>query len=95
MIIAKVKLNKSDFLKEDKMKAKVIKFNNGSSIQTIQTETVVRSRPKFPTHFFMARGNNKPAISLVQMIEYCYGIELTDEEKLEIWNLFYGGDCSD
>ena len=77
------------------MKAKVIKFNNGSSIQTIQTETVVRSIPKFPAHFFMARGNNKPAISLVQMIEYCYGTELTDEEKFEIWNLFYGGDCSD
>ena len=54
------------------MKAKVIKFNNGSSIQTIQTETMVRSRPKFPVHFFMARGNNKPAISLVQIIEYCY-----------------------
>ena len=56
---------------------------------------MVRSRPKFPAHFFMARGNNKSAISLVQMIEYCYGIELTDEEKFEIWNLFYGGDCSD
>ena len=77
------------------MKAKVIKFKNGSSIQTIQTETVVRSRPKFPAHFFMARGNNKPAISLVQMIEYCYGIELTDEEKFEIWNLFYRGDSDD
>ena len=74
------------------MKAKVIKFNNGSSIQT---ETMIRSRPKFPVHFFIARGNNKPAISLVQMIECCYGIELTDEEKFEIWNLFYGGDCSD
>ena len=77
------------------MKAKVIKFNNGNTIQTIQTETVVRSRPKFPAHFFIARGNNKPAISLVQMIEYCYVIELTDEEKFEIWNLFYGGDSDD
>ena len=77
------------------MKAKVIKFNNGNSIETIQTETVVRSIFYFPVYFFMARGNNKPAISLVQMIEYCYGIELTDEEKFEIWNLFYGGDCSD
>ena len=77
------------------METKVIKFNNGNIIQTIQTETVVRSRPKFPIHLFMARGNNKPAISLVQMIEYYYGIELTDEEKFEIWNLFYGGDCSD
>ena len=77
------------------MKAKVIKFNNGSSIQTIHTETVVRSRCKFPAHFFIARGNNKPAISLVQMIEYCYGIEITDEEKFEIWNLFYGGDSDD
>ena len=74
------------------MKAKVIKFKNGSSIQTIQTETVVRSRPKFPIHLFMARGNNKPAISFVQMIEYYYGIELTDDEKMMIWNLFYGGD---
>ena len=71
------------------MKAKVIKFNNGN---TIQTETVVRSRPKFPIHLFMARGSNKPAISLVQMIESCCGIELADEEKFEIWNLFYGGD---
>ena len=77
------------------MKAKVIKFNNGNTIQTIQTETVVRSRPKFTIHLFMARGNTKPAISLVQMIECYYGIELTDEEKFEIWNLFYGGDCSD
>ena len=77
------------------MKANVIKFNNGSSIQTIQTEAVVRSRPKFPVHFFMARGNNKPAISLVQMIECCYGVELTDEERFEIWNLFYGGDSDD
>ena len=77
------------------MKAKVIKFKNGASIQTIQSETAVRSSPKFPAHFFMVRGNNKPAISLIQMIEYCYGIELTDEEKFEIWNLFYGGDCSD
>ena len=77
------------------MKAKVIKFNNGSSIQTIQTETVVRSRPKFPAHLFVARGNNKPAISLIQVIECYYGIELTDEEKFEIWNLFYGGDYSD
>ena len=77
------------------MKAKVIKFNNGSSIETIQTETVVRSRPKFPIHLFMARENNKPAISFVQMIEYCYGTELTDDEKMMIWNLFYGGDCSD
>ena len=77
------------------MKAKVIKFKRGSSIQPIQTETAVRSSPKFPARFFMARGNNKPAISLVQMIEYCYGTELTDEEKFEIWNLFYGGDCSD
>ena len=82
-------------IRRDQMKAKVIKFNNGSSIQTIQTETVVRSRPKFPAYFFMARGNSKPAISLVQMIEYCYGTELTDDEKMEIWNLFYGGDCSD
>ena len=77
------------------MKAKAIKFNNGNTIQTIQAETAVRSRPKFPAHFFMARGNNKPAISLVQIIEYCYGIELTDEEKFEIWKLFYRGDCSD
>ena len=77
------------------MKAKVIKFNNSSSIETIQTETVVRSRPKFPIHLFMARGNNKPAISFAQMIEYYYGIELSDEEKFEIWNLFYGGDYSD
>lgn len=77
------------------MKAKVIKFNNGNTIQAIQTETVVRSSPKFPAHLFIARGNNKPAISLVQMIEYYYGIEFTDEEKFEIWNLFYGGDCSD
>ena len=77
------------------MKAKVIKFNNGNAIQAIQTETVVSSRPKFPAHFFMARGNNKPAISLIQMIEYYYGIELTNEEKFEIWNLLYGGDCSD
>ena len=77
------------------MKANVTKFDNGNTIQTIQTETVVRSRPKFPAHFFMARGNNKPAISLVQIIEYCYGIELTDEEKFEIWNLFYGGNCND
>ena len=37
------------------MKAKVIKFNNGNTIQTIQTETVGRSRPKFPIHLFMAR----------------------------------------
>ena len=74
------------------MKAKVIKFNNGSSIETIQTETVARSRPKFPIHLFMARGNNKPAISFVQMIEHYYGIELTDDEKMMIWNLFYGGD---
>ena len=77
------------------MKAKVIKFNNGSSIQTIQTETVVRSRPKFPAHLFMAKGNNKPASSLIQVIECYYEIELTDEEKFEIWNLFYGGVCSD
>ena len=77
------------------MKAKVIKFNNGNSIQTTQTETVVRSRPKFPAHLFMARGNKKPAISLIQVIECYYGIELTDEEKFEIWNLFYGGDCND
>ena len=77
------------------MKAKIIKFNNGNTIQTIQAETVVRSRPMFPVHLFMARGNNKPAISPVQVIECCYGIELTDEEKFEIWNLFYGGDCSD
>ena len=54
------------------MKAKVIKFNNGNTIQTIQTETMVRSRPKFPAHLFITRGNNKPAISLVQIIEYCY-----------------------
>ena len=77
------------------MKAKVIKFKNGSSIQTIQTETVVRSRPKFPAHLFMSRGNNKPAISLIQVIECYYGIKLTDEEKFEIWNLFYGGDSDD
>lgn len=74
------------------MKAKVIKFKNDSSIQTIQTETVVRSSPKFPARFFMARDNSKPAISFIQMIEYCYGIELTDEETFEIWNLFYGDD---
>ena len=77
------------------MKAKIIKFNNGNTIQTIQAETVVRSRPMFPVHLFMAGGNNKPAISLVQVIECCYGIELTDTEKFEIWNLFYGGDSSD
>ena len=77
------------------MKAKVIKFNNGNTIQTIQTETVVRSRPKFPIHLFMARGNNKPTVSLVQMMEYCYGTELTDEEKFEIWNLFYRDDYND
>lgn len=76
------------------MKAKVIKFKNGSSIETLpNAHTVVRSDIKYL--FPKARGNGKPALSMIQFLEMYRGTELTDDEKMKIWNLFYGGDCDD
>lgn len=76
------------------MKAKVIKFKNGSSIETLpNAHTVVRSDIKYL--FPKARGNGKPALSMIRFLELYSGTELTDDEKMEIWNLFYGGDSDD
>lgn len=74
------------------MKAKVIKFKNGSSIETLpNAHTVVRSDIKY----MFPRKNSKPALSMVKFLETYCGIELTDDEKMMIWDLFYGGDCDD
>lgn len=74
------------------MKAKVIKFKNGSSIETLSTEhSTVRSDIKY----IFPRANNKPAMTMIQFLEMYRGTELTDDEKMKIWNLFYGGDCDD
>lgn len=76
------------------MKAKVIKFKNGSSIETLpNAHTVVRSDIKYL--FPKARGNGKPALSMTQFLEMYSGTELTDDGKMMIWNLFYGGDFDD
>ena len=76
------------------MKSKVIKFKNGSSIETLpNAHTVVRSDIKYL--FPKARGNGKPALSLIQFLEMYRGTELTDDEKMMIWDLFYGGDGDD
>lgn len=76
------------------MKAKVIKFKNCSSIETLSTEhSTVRSDIKY--FFPKARGIGKPALSMIRFLELYSGTELTDDEKMEIWNLFYGGDCDD
>ena len=73
------------------MKVKVIKFKNGSSIETLpNTHTVVRSDIKYL--FPKARGNGKPALSMIQFLEMYRGTGLTDDEKMMIWDLFYGGD---
>lgn len=74
------------------MKAKVIKFKNGSSIVSLpNTHTVVRSDIKY----MLPRANGKPALSMINFLEMYCGTELTDDEKMMIWNLFYGGDCDD
>ena len=76
------------------MKSKVIKFKNGSSIETLpNAHTVVRSDIKYI--FPKARGNGKPALSMIQFLEMYRGTGLTDDEKMMIWDLFYGGDCDD
>lgn len=76
------------------MKSKVIKFKNGSSIETLpNAHTVVRSDIKYL--FPKARGNGKPALSMIQFLEMYRGTELTDDEKMMIWDLFYGGDSDD
>ena len=73
------------------MKSKVIKFKNGSSVETLSTEhSTVRSDIKYL--FPKARGNGKPALSMIQFLEMYRGTKLTDDEKMEIWNLFYEGD---
>lgn len=74
------------------MKVKVIKFKNGSSIETLpNAHTVVRSDIKY----MFPRANGKPALSMIRFLELYRGTELTDDEKMMIWNLFYGGDCDD
>ena len=76
------------------MKSKVIKFKNGSSIETLSTEhSTVRSGIKYL--FPNARGSGKPALSMIRFLELYSGTELTDDEKMIIWDLFYGGDCDD
>lgn len=74
------------------MKAKVIKFKNGSSIETLpNAHTVVRSDIKY----MFPRANGKIALSMIRFLEMYRGTELTDDEKMMIWDLFYGGDCDD
>lgn len=74
------------------MKAKVIKFKNGSSIETLpNAHTVVRSDIKY----MFPRANGKIALSMIRFLELYRGTGLTDDEKMEIWDLFYGGDCDD
>ena len=76
------------------MKSKVIKFKNGSSVETLpNAHTVVRSDIKYL--FPKARGNGKPALSMIQFLEMYRGTELTDDEKMMIWDLFYGGNGDD
>lgn len=70
------------------MKAKVIKFKNGSSIETLpNAHTVVRSDIKY----LLPRANSKPAMTMIRFFELCLDVPLTDKEKMEIWNMFYGG----
>lgn len=74
------------------MKAKVIKFKNGSTIEALPNEhTVVRSDIKY----MFPRKNSKPALTMVRFLKTYCGIELTNDEKMMIWDLFYGGDCDD
>ena len=74
------------------MHTNVINFKNGSTIEALpNTPNVVRSEIKY----MFSRKNSKPALSMIQFFEMYRGTELADEEKFEIWNLFYGGDCSD
>ena len=76
------------------MKSKVIKFKNGSSVETLpNAHTVVRSDIKYL--FPKARGNGKPALSMIQFLEMYRGTEQTDDEKMMIWDLFYGGNGDD
>lgn len=74
------------------MKTKVIKFKNGSSIETLpNAHAAARSDAKY----MFPRANSKSALSMIRFLELYSGTELTDDEKMEIWNLFYGGDCDD
>ena len=69
-------------------------FKNDSSIETLpNTHVTTRSDVKYM--FPRARGNGKPALSMIQFLEMYRGTELTDDEKMMIWDLFYGGDCDD
>lgn len=62
------------------MKVKVIKFKNGSSIETLpNAHTVIRSDIKYL--FPKARGNGKPALSMIQFLEMYRGTELTDSDS--------------
>lgn len=73
------------------MKAKVIKFKNGSSIETLPNSRIT-ARSDIKYLFPKVRKNGKPALSMIQFLEMYRGTELTDDEKMMIWNLFYGGD---
>lgn len=74
------------------MKTKVIKFKNGSSIETLpNAHAAARSDAKY----MFPRANSKPALSMIRLLELYLGTKLTTHEKIEIWEMFYGGDCDD
>lgn len=67
---------------------KKYKLKNNNSIETVlYTNTTVRSNIKY----LFPRANDKPVLSTIRFLELCYSTKLTDDEKKEIWNLFYGG----
>lgn len=35
----------------------------------------------FDSKYVAARGNNKPATTIIQLLELCHSIKLTEEEK--------------
>ena len=70
------------------MKTKDIKFTNGSIIQALPSSgNVIRSDIKY----LFPRANSKPAMTMIRFFELCLDVPLTDKEKMEIWNMFYGG----
>lgn len=60
-----------------------IRFCNGGSIDA------------FDSKYVAARGNSKPAATIIQLLELCHGIKFTEEEKVEIFSVFYGGENND
>lgn len=71
------------------MNSKVIRFDNGSSIETLpDTHIVARSGIKcmFP------RKNGKSVMSMRKFVDLYCPDDLTDEEKIIIYNWLYGGE---